>query len=1080
MKRILMFLVILLAIGATAFGQSRRVSGRVLDETGQGLPGAGITVQGTTTGTVTDVEGNFELEVPEGKNTLVVQSIGYGTQNVNVTNGDLTVRLNPASRELQTVAVTALGLRREKRELGYASTTLTSDDLNNGNNVSALSALQGKTAGLNITSTTGGPGGSTRVVLRGEKSIQGNNNALIVVDGVPINNSSRSYDGELVTGRDERYQVDFGNRGNDVNPEDIESITVLKGPSAAALYGARGANGAIMITTKSGKGRKSALKNSVSYQMSYTLSDVLKLPEFQNKYGQGDLQGDANDRRENFSWGKEFDGQLKPWGQQIYGQQRVKPYSAVPDNVKNFFDRGKTTEHNVSLGGSNEGGDSYYISFNSLKNTGVIPNTFYNKYSMRFNGSATFPNKFYSNLNVNYINSHARVEMQGQAEESVYNSLLQMPRDIPITELKDLNNIFNSMGYIDTNGIERYGFFGAYMNNPYWNVANIDNRNHTDRVLGSAVIGYKPNSEWDIYNRFGVDVVADRTTLKIPKYHYLPFDEAYYNDGTDLQPREGLGGYMEDNRNNVIFYNDLIAQYKKKLSDNLNFDGLVGGNIQTNRTTVLIGNISDQTNGLVIPEYYNLQNGNGPVDNVNNLSEFRTVGIYAKAGIDFKRTIFAEVTGRNDWSSTLNPGKRSFFYPSISISYVFTETLKKSGFLENILNYGKIRASYSAVGNGALPYQSNESPGYVRTESSTGFGSIRFPFNGVPGYTFSGVIVNPDLKPEGTRSYEAGIELSFLRDRINFEGTLYNNLSFDVIQEVPTAPSSGFTAKIDNVGDIRNKGIELQLRLTPISTASGFRLEIFGTYTKNENKVEKLANDAAQTIVGGLSGMAVVYAVGKPAGSFYGIDVLTDPNGNVVVDPSTGIPLRTTSPVFLGTYQPDFVASWGTTARYKGFSFNVLFDTKQGGKFFSRTKDLMDFVGTAKETEDRKLQVWEHSVNYDEASNTYTPNTTEYDPYIWFARNISTVYGRHLVDASYVKLREASLYYNLPEKLLNRTFFGSASIGIFGNNLFIWTPKENQYADPEMSSGGNTNLQGFEFGARPSLRNYGMSLKVTF
>lgn len=1077
MKRILLLLAVLLMVGVeTVFAQSRRISGQVLDENGQGLPGAGITVKGTSTGTVTDVDGKFALDLPEGNNTIIVQSVGYAAQTINVTGNAVTVRMNLASKELQGTVITALGLRREKRELGYAATTLTSDDLNNANNVSALSAIQGKTAGVNITSSTGGPGGSTRIVLRGEKSIQGGNNALIVVDGIPINNGDRSYDGTLVDGRDERYQSDFGNRGNDINPEDIESITVLKGPAAAALYGAAGANGAVMITTKSGKGKKSANKNSVSFQSTYTLSNVLYLPKFQNRYGQGDVYNIPDDHRENFSWGEEFDGQMRPWGQVIDGQQRVKPYVALPDNVKNFFQTGQTSENSLSLGGSNEKGDAYYFSLNTLNNKGVFPNTFYNKYSGRFNGSVTLPDKFYSTINLNYINTESRIEQQGQGDEGLYNALLQTPRDIPITELKDLNNPFNSMGVVDSNGVERYGYYGAYTNNPYWVSEKVDNRNRTDRFLGNTVIGYKPNDKWNIMDRIGIDIVADRTTLKLPKYDYLPFDEAYYQAGGDLQHRKGLGGYMEDNRNNLIFYNDLMVQYKNQLTDDLGLDGMIGANLQSSRSTILIGNISDQTNGLVVPDYYNLQNANGPLDNVNYTSRARQVGLYGKFTFDYRRTLFLDLTARNDWTSTLNPGNRSYFYPSASLSYVFTESIKDEGF-KNVLNYGKIRASYASVGNGALPFQSNYSSGYERTAASTGFGLVRFPFAGTPGYTVRDIIYNPDLRPERTNSWEIGTELNFFNSRISFEATYYNNLSIDVIQAVPSAPSSGYTSILKNIGTISNKGLELQLRVTPISTASGFTWELYGTYTKNVNNVEKLSDNAQQVVLGGVSGMTVTATVDKPFGAFYATDIQHDEQGRVIVDSSTGMPLLTTSPVYRGSYQPKFMASWGTTLRYKGWSFNILFDTKQGGKFFSRTKDIMDFVGTAEETGNRDEQVWANSVYVDYQGN-YQTNTTKYVPYDYYTNVIPS--GQHVVDASYVKLREASLYYNFPEKMLKRTFLGSASFGIFGNNLYVWTAADNKYADPEMSSGANTNLQGFEYSSRPSLRNYGISLKVTF
>jgi TonB-linked SusC/RagA family outer membrane protein len=1076
MKRITLLLVILLSVGATAIAQSRKVSGRVLDETGQGLPGAGITVKGTTAGTVTDVDGNFSLDVPEGRNTLVVQSIGYDTREVAVSD-NVAVRMSVASRELQGTVVTALALKREKRSLGYGTTTLSGEDLNSANNFSALSSIQGKTSGVNITSTTGGPGGSTRVVMRGEKSLQGNNQALIVVDGIPINNGNRTL------GRDPRYQVDFGNRGNDVDPNDIESISVLKGAVAAALYGEAGANGAIMITTKSGKEKSAKKGTSFQYTTSYTLSDILKYPEFQNSYGQGDVHGIADDRRENFSWGLKFDDQVRPWGQVINGQQQVKPYSAQPDNVKSFFDKGKTWENNVQFGGANEKGD-YFISLNALNNTGVVPNTFFNKYGIRFNGRMDLPNNMYSSINFNYINVYQRVESQGQGDEGIYNSLIQQPRDIPIWELKDLSNPFNSMGIRDSLGIDRYGYYGAYTRNPYFVVEKVDNRMRTDHVIASNVLGVKPNSNWDIFNRLGVDYASDRATMKIPKYNLLPYEEDYYQSGGEAQTQTSQGGYTEDNLNSFTLNDDLIANYTRELSKDLGLNVMGGANLQLIRNTRTRSTIDDQTNGLVLPDYYNLSNNQGPIDvNIPDAvgfapnNESRRVSLYGQVSFNYQRFLFLELTGRNDWSSTLKPGLWSFFYPSASLSWVFSENLKNS-VSNDILSYGKIRASYAVSGTGASAY-ANNLPGFTPTISATGFGAIKFPFAGQPGYTIQNSIGDPNLKPEITKTSEVGTELSFLRSRVNLDLTYYQSRTIDPIVTVPAPPSSGFSSQTINAGEITNKGVELQGRLTPVSTASGFRWELYGTYTKNVNKVVSLYQGTSQLSLGGLSGAAFFAQVGQPYGSFYATDLAVDSaTGKVIVDSATGMPQLGANPVYKGNYQPRFVASWGTNLKYKGFAFNIQFDTKQGGVFFSRTKDIMDFVGTAKETENREEQIFPNSV-YLSSEGKYVDNTTsKFDPYLYYTGVIPA--GQHIVDASYVKLREASLTYTIGENVLRRTFLGSAAVSIYGNNLFIWTAKENKYVDPEMNSAGAGNLQAFDFSARMSLRNYGIRLAVTF
>lgn len=503
---------------------------------------------------------------------------------------------------------------------------------------------------------------------------------------------------------------------------------------------------------------------------------------------------------------------------------------------------------------------------------------------------------------------------------------------------------------------------------------------------------------------------------------------------------------------------------------------MAGANFRISRITGLRSSIDDQTNGLVVPDYYNLNNNQGPVDETPTFAEERRVGLYGQVSLDYKKFLFLELTARNDWSSTIAQENRSIFYPSASLSWVFSEHLKNS-VSNDILSYGKIRASYAEVGTGAVPYANNQ-PGFVRAEATSGFGSIKFPFQGTPGFTLQNSLGDPSLKPERTKTFEVGAELSFWRSRLNIDATYYTSTTNDLIIPVPAPPSSGFTNRTINVGEIRNNGVELQARITPVRTASGFRWELYGTYTKNVNKVISIAPGVSQLSLGGISGAAVYIQEGEKFGAFYATDLERDSTtGRVVVDSATGIPMIAANPVFKGTYQPRFVASWGTNLSYKGFTFNILFDTKQGGVFFSRTKDIMDFNGTAKETENREMQVYPNSV-YLNSEGQYITNTTEYDPYDYFTSVIPS--GQHIIDASYIKLRELSLTYKFPENLLKRTFLGSAELGIYGNNLFIWTSKENKYSDPEMNSGGASNLQGFDFSSRMSLRNYGIRLGVTF
>ena len=1083
MGKILSFLSLLLLQVIIVSAQTRQITGRVVDESGQPVTGASILVKGTRTGSSADVDGNFTINAKTG-DVLVISAVGLPSREVTVTStSTLSVSLSRASQSLEEVVVTtAQGLRREKRTLGYSAPTISNADLTRGQTTSALNGLQGKVSGVNITGTAGAPGSSSRIVIRGGSSISGNNQALLVVDGIPIDNSSILGGSSNITsalpnntggGTDARSTVDFGNRGNDIDPNDIESITVLKGPGATALYGSRASNGALIITTKSGKGNVNK-KNEVTFSSGITFSSILKLPDFQNQYGQG-YSNNVSDPKENFSWGPRFDGVVRPWGQEINGVRQQRPYSAVENNVRDFFETGKAYTNSISLGGGNAG-SSYYLSLNALNSGGIMPGNYdtYNRYNIRFNGATQLSNKIKSSFSATYSKVSSNLVAGGQNDNSVYDNVLQTPRNISITDLKDLNNPYNSMGgFFDANGNELFGYYGAYTYNPYYVLRNYTNKNNVDRIIGNFTISYQPASWLNVTERLGGDIYADRRTESDPKFSFLPMDTTSGQYAPD-NVKTSAGRYYEANYNVNDITNDLMITTRKNFSNGINTSLLVGHNVRILRRSV----IEAQTNaasGLVIPGYYNLANSNGPLANFNAIQNRRLVGVYADLNISYKNFLALEATARNDWSSTLPKQNNSFFYPSVSGSFVFSEFLKKSKIGE-WLPYGKVRASWAQVGNDANPYLLESY--YEKTSINGGFGSTVFPFGTVPGYTLGNQIGSPNLRPEITTAFEVGAELAFFRNRFNVDFSYYQNNSRDQILAVPIATSTGFASRVSNVGLVKNNGVELSLRGTPVRTASGFTWELFGTYTRNRNTVSEL--DVDQVSLGGLAGMTVVAANGRPYGMFYTIDNQKDEFGRTIVNGTTGIPIPTPTAVYLGTYNPDYQASLGTNLSFKGFSLSFLFDTKQGGKFYSRTKDILGFVGTSVETAagDRGGYVFPNSV-YADASGKYVENTTvKFNPENYYTNAIPD--GQHVVDASYIKLREANLTYALPKTLLQNTPFGSASISVFGNNLWIKTAKENKYADPEINSAGSGNLQGFDYTAQPSVRNYGINLRVTF
>ena len=1087
-KLLKIFMVCFFCTASMAFAQNNTITGTVTSqEDGLPVPGATIKVKGTTIGGQTNANGKYTLSVPSGA-TLIFSFIGYTTQTITVgTQTTIDVALVSDAKALSEVVVTANAIVREKRSLGYSAPVIKNEELTESGSPSVLTSLTGKVAGVNITSSSNTPGSSSRIVLRGGSSIAGNNQALIVIDGLPIDNSSQIGGvSSSSAGPSGLSSVDFGNRGNDVNPDDIASVTVLKGPAAAALYGSRASNGALIITTKSGK--KNADKTSITFNTGNTFSSILKLPDFQNEYGQGYYtsidNGVAtyfNDPRENGSWGAPFTGAVQPWGQEIDGVQQKKAYSAVKNNIRDFFDTGFATDNNLSFSGGGEK-STFFLALSALNSDGIFPgnNDTYNKYGVRFNGNTEFSNKFSAGISINYNKINANEVAGGQGGSSVYNNLLQTPRDIPVTQLKDLNNKYNSYGYTDANGVshpDAYGYYGAYTVNPYWILQNYKNLDDVSRITGNVNLGYKPLNWLNIQERVGVDNYSERRRIITPKYNFVPADTETGNYSAEDNLQTSNGAYEIDQFNVTEFVHDLMITGTHKFGNDFNASLMVGNNIRIRETNTNI-TTTNTSGGLVVPDWYNLTNSNGPVFvALDNISKRRLVGLYADLNLSYKSLLFLEATARNDWSSTLPVENNSFFYPSVSGSFVFSELLKSTG-LTDILSYGKLRSSWAQVGNDTDPYQLLNTFG--RTVINGNFGNTTFPFNGVPGVIAGTTIGNAQLKPEKTNSFEIGTELGFLDGRISADFSYYKNKSKNQILTISIPNSTGYAFAVVNAGELQNKGVEASLRGTVIKS-SNVTWELYGTYTKNDSKVNSLLPGIDQITVAngaGFSGLGIVAAVGRSYGQFYAVTNQTDDKGRTIVSATTGRPLPTAKAQYLGSYNPNYQASWGTNLRYKQLTLNVLFDTKQGGKFFSRTKDITGFNGTSAETGGVRIgAIYPNSVYLQDGA--YVANTTvTYNKQDLYTGGTNT--GVDVIDASYVKLRSAGLAYTFTQSQLRHTPFGGLTIGLFGNNLFLWTAKENKFADPEVNSSGAGNAQGFDFTAQPSVRNYGINVKVSF
>ncbi|MBS1636226.1 MAG: SusC/RagA family TonB-linked outer membrane protein [Bacteroidetes bacterium] len=1052
---------VFLFLGLLTQAQTRVVTGTVKDaSTKEPLFGVAIGVKNTSLSAFTNVDGQFTIALPDSVKKISLRLFGYKPKEYAVAD-NIDAVMTQEALQLDETVVTANAIKREKRSLGYSTQQVSNDELTKGQSTNIISGLQGKVSGVNVTSSTGGPGTSNRIVIRGGTSLTGNNQALMVVDGIPIDNSA------FRTGDDLNNQVDYGNRANDINPDDIESISVLKGPAAAALYGSRASNGAIIITTKHGRNMTNEnRKMDITFSSSTTFSRILRVPRTQGEYGEGDLHNIADDRRENFSWGKAFDGEYRPWGQIIDGQQRVKKYENLPNNIKDFFTTGYTYNNNLAISGGNEK-STYYLSMNALNNKGIIKTTDYNKYSIRFNGTTQLTNKFTSSISASYNSINSDLPTGGQSDGSIYANLIQTPRDIPITEGKDLNNPFNQ--YNDQTG--KYGFYGAYTTDPYFVLQNYRNSNKVDHLQGNTTLSYAATKWLTITERIGGDIYSDRRYQKWKKYSYEPIDPFWAGNNKIYQ-----GKYSEDIYNVNEITNDLMLNFDKQINSNWRVYGTLGHNVRQKTTTELFAQTNAQ-GGLAIADYYNISNSNGAALTTNNTFKRRLIGAYMDANVAYKNMLFLGVTARNDWSSTLPKSNRSYFYPSVNASWVFSElfndSLKNSWF-----NYGKLRASYAKVGKDADEYLTTSI--FNKTTIDGGFGTTTTPFGTVNAFTQGDRLGNPNLKPEITTAFEIGTELSFFHDRLGFDFSYYVNNSTNQIINVPISNASGFTSKTINAGKIENKGVELLVRGTPISRPNGLKVDVTATYTRNRNKVVSIQDGVDQIVLGGFSRMAVVAQQGQPYGAFYGVSLQTDGNGHTVVDSATGLPMTTTNSVILGNYQPKFQASLGAQISYKNFSFSFMFDTKQGGVFYSYTKSLMDFVGTAPETAEggREDKLWDNSV-YKNYKGEYVTNTNrKYDVYNYYTNKIPD--GQHILNASYIKLREVSMSYRIPSKYLTKTPFGAISVGLFANNLFLWTHKTNVYSDPEMGSSGSGNVQGFEFAANPSQRNFGFKFNFNF
>ena len=1060
-KRLMTLLAVLFLFVGEVFAQTK-VNGTVVSQDdGQPVIGASVRIAGSNVGVATDEKGQFSLTVPADRTEITVSYVGYETKTVTAKNG-MHVVLASDAQILKDVVVTAMGISRQQKTLGYAAQTLDDEQLTQGHVTDVTSALAGKVAGVQINATSGDPGQANSVIIRGISSINGSNQPLYVIDGVPLQSST------LLA---QQHQNAMGGIQN-INPNDIESMTVLKGAAATALYGSRAANGVIVITTKNGK-KTDEHNFQLSYDGNVQWRSVSTLPKFQNQFGQGWNGGQTY--IENGSWGPEFDGSMQVYGPIWNHQQLIHKYEAVEDNIKDFFDTGVSTSHSVAMSGmSGDNKMTYYLSYSYTSDNGIIPGDkdTYKRNTIAYRGSyqATDWIKISSNVNFSRSATSTVGSFQGT---SMIDGLYEFPRDLSLVDRRHLNTAFDTPEAWYT----PYG-----ITNPYWAIENNYMHNDAKQVFGKIQADINPIKQLTLSYRFGFD--------------YTDYDYKYAGPQIDLDDAliDNNYGYPPSSMNQSGFVysryhrsyelnNDFLANFADKYLDNqLDVNVNVGVNINERANTYMYGRTDDLT---FETGFWDLSNGATKTSLAENQSKRRLVGLFGDVTLGWDEMIYLGLTARNDWSSTLPMGNNNYFYPGATLSWIFSKLIPEN----KILTFGKLRLAYGKTGNDASTYLTN--PNFVQAYSDGYYGSnlTKFPFHGVNAFQASNTVGSASLKPEMTTEYEAGLNVALFKNRINVDFGYYNRTTSDQIFTLPVDPATGYSYMVTNFGKVRNRGIELVVNTVPVQTKD-FRWELGFNFSKNNNKVVSMpaSLEGGKTYIDYFSAgndAVYMYAVeGMPIGEFYTYLPQYTEDGKLIVD-ENGMPILGTELEDTGkNVNADWTGGITTMFSYKGLSLGATLDIRKGGYMFSRTKSLMQFTGNGEITlyNGRRPFVIPNSVYEDGTENT-TPiwlgNGSYQD---WFNNYGANEGGEfYLLDRSYVKLRNITLSYQLPKTLVRKLYLSDVNLSLFCNNVFTWTHKANRYIDPETSSGGN-DLAGMfgETYSNPACRTFGFNVGIKF
>lgn len=1087
MKRLCVFLAGLVLVGISfAQAQTVRITGTVTSsEDGMPIPGVSVVVKGTTIGGITDPDGKYGLNVPSDAQTLIYSFVGLKTQEVAIGGrAIIDVVMEPEMLQVEEVVVTALGITRQKKALGYAVQDVKGDELNKAGQTNVLNALTGKIAGVQISGASGNTGGSAKILIRGVASVSGSNDPLFIIDGVPVDNQSFN----TTTANAGGGGYDYGNMAQDINPDDIESISVLKGASASALYGTRALNGVILITTKKGKQTKGI---GVSVSSGVAFDKAAYFPKHQKLYGGGvtisDADGGVNgfataniggtdyllvDYQTDESWGPKYDPNIMVLKWNAFDAWDTKnylnptPWVYPKNDFESFFETGVTLTNSVSINGSNET-SSFRMSYTNMDVDGYMPGNEMSKNALAFSGSSKVSKYLEASTNVNYVRTWAKGRPEtGYGDKNPIMRMHQWGQTS--VDYKEMKAYKNPDGTQRTwNRIAWNNPKPNYSDNPYWSSYENAPEDLRNRFYGNIGLTGMITDWLKARGRVNMDhydfTIEEKSAIGSQA---LPF--------YDLQTRV----FTEMNY-------EFMLMADKRFGEDFTVSAMIGAN-RMDRTYDRTGGYTQ--GGLLLRNWYNLQNSAVPAGVYNNSTWKRINSIFGSATVGYKSMVYLDLTWRGDWASTLPKENNFYKYPSVTTSFIFTElpALKD----QTILPFGKIRLNWARVGGDTDPYRLAS----VYTANDN--------FGTNPNYQLPTTLNNSTLKPEETTSYEAGIELKFFNNRLGVDFTYYDNTTINQIIPVPTSATTGYTQQVINAGKVTNKGIELLLTGTPVQLSNGFRWDVTLNFAKNNNKIVELAEGVDTYRLASLFGNEVHAEAGQKYGTIRGYNFVSDDKGNILVGTNgryVNGPVET-----VGSYLPDWNAGLTNTFSYKGFDMSIQIDMQRGGQMFSLTNMWGMYSGILEETaavNANGVNIREDvadgggvlvdgvygykdangNVVYTDAAGNVVDSPVKNATYISGERWAWDHYARaraaqNTFDTDYVKLREIRIGYSIPAKYTGP--FRNVKLSAYGRNLAIWG-RDNEHFDPEYVHGSG-NVQGIEGGALPSLRTYGFNLTFDF